>query len=219
MANPQVFITYSSRDPEHANLAVQFATSLRQQGINAMLHAWKEADELKRGEGTENWFSWMNRMLTKSEYVLAVCDRHFRDEVNCVSSDAQFEEGSAHSSSAGMNRTPSSYEEGRLLVRYLFQTGIKDHRLHPVIFCDSAGSILRREAELPDVRQSFSKDGDKYIPDVLGGYTYYVGDTKEGFEKLRKKILHQEEYLQHPPVASVVWRPPPPKVTQPLQFK
>ncbi len=31
--------------------------------------------------------------------------------------------------------------------------------------------------------------------------------------------LHQEEYLQRPPVASIMWRPHPPIVTQPLQFK
>lgn len=74
---PKVFISYRWTSPDHEEWVLAFATSLRQQGVNAILDKW----HLSEGQDT---LAFMESMVNDAEVekVLMICDRGYVERAN-----------------------------------------------------------------------------------------------------------------------------------------
>ncbi|UOO89164.1 TIR domain-containing protein [Vitreoscilla massiliensis] len=78
MSNPpKLFISYSWSSPEHEDWVLELATSLRQDGVDAMLDKW----DLKEGHDS---IAFMERMVNDPEItkVLLICDKTYASKAN-----------------------------------------------------------------------------------------------------------------------------------------
>lgn len=84
--------------------------------------------------------------------------------------------------------------EGQYLLQHIYSQGGRSTNFVPVLF---------------------SKDNASCIPDVLGGFSYFVVDKEEGVEKLMRRLTNAPEY-ERAPVAAALWKAAPPKQSLPL---
>lgn len=63
---PKVFISYSHVDAEYEAKMFEFANRLREDGIDANIDLYEDAPK-------EGWQRWMEKEISKSDYVLIVC--------------------------------------------------------------------------------------------------------------------------------------------------
>lgn len=72
MTAPKVFISYSWSSPEHEQFVLDFATQMRESGIDAILDKW----DLREGEDADKF---MERMIADPEVtkVLIICDQKY----------------------------------------------------------------------------------------------------------------------------------------------
>lgn len=67
---PRVFISYSHVDAEYEAKMFEFANRLRDDGIDANIDLYEDAPK-------EGWQRWMEKEVSKSEYVLVVCSASY----------------------------------------------------------------------------------------------------------------------------------------------
>ncbi len=74
---PKVFLSYSWSGPEHEGLVMDLATSLRQNGVDAILDKW----DLKEGHDK---YAFMESMVTDSQVtkVLVICDSRYQKKAD-----------------------------------------------------------------------------------------------------------------------------------------
>jgi len=75
MTIPKVFISYSHDSQEHKHWALNFATRLRNNGIDAIIDQW----ELKPGDDLPHF---METHLSSSDYILMVCTDTYVNKAN-----------------------------------------------------------------------------------------------------------------------------------------
>jgi hypothetical protein len=75
MKIPKVFISYSHDSQEHKHWALNFATRLRNNGIDAIIDQW----ELKPGDDLPHF---METHLSNSDYILMVCTDTYVNKAN-----------------------------------------------------------------------------------------------------------------------------------------
>ena len=75
MSIPKVFISYSHDSQEHKKWVLDFATRLRNTGIDAILDQW----ELKPGDDLPHF---METHLAKSDYILMICSDTYVNKAN-----------------------------------------------------------------------------------------------------------------------------------------
>ncbi|WP_458762796.1 toll/interleukin-1 receptor domain-containing protein [Cupriavidus basilensis] len=75
--HPKVFISYSWTDAEHEQFVLDFATSLRNHGVDAILDKW----DLKPGQDK---YVFMESMVVDPDVlkVLVLCDRKYQEKAN-----------------------------------------------------------------------------------------------------------------------------------------
>lgn len=75
MNPPRVFISYSHDSAEHKKWVLDFATTLRNRGVDAVLDQW----DLKPGDDLPHF---METQLESAEYVLMVCSSRYVEKAN-----------------------------------------------------------------------------------------------------------------------------------------
>lgn len=75
MSIPRVFISYSHDSAEHKSWVLDFATTLRNRGIDAVLDQW----DLRPGDDLPHF---METELSKCEYVVMVCTETYVKKAN-----------------------------------------------------------------------------------------------------------------------------------------
>jgi len=75
MTPPRVFISYSHDTAEHKSWVLEFATTLRNRGIDAVLDQW----DLKPGDDLPHF---METELTRCDYVIIVCTEIYVAKAN-----------------------------------------------------------------------------------------------------------------------------------------
>ncbi len=75
MNPPRVFISYSHYSAEHKGWVLDFATTLRNRGVDAVLDQWdlKPGDDLRR---------FMETQLKVADYVLMICTEKYVSKAN-----------------------------------------------------------------------------------------------------------------------------------------
>lgn len=73
--NPKVFISYSWSNPEHEQWVIEFATQLRENGVDIILDKW----DLKEGHDAVEF---MEKMVKDCEKVIIVCDRIYAEKAD-----------------------------------------------------------------------------------------------------------------------------------------
>ena len=73
--NPKLFISYSWTSPEHQQWVIDFATNLRECGIDVILDKW----DLREGHDA---YAFMEKMVTDPEIkkVVLICDRNYAEK-------------------------------------------------------------------------------------------------------------------------------------------
>ena len=74
MASPTVFISYSHDSPEHTDRVLELSNQLRADGIDCTIDQY----EVSPAEG---WPKWMDRQITKSDFVLVICTEIYHRRV------------------------------------------------------------------------------------------------------------------------------------------
>jgi hypothetical protein len=75
MNPPRVFITYSHDSAEHKGWVLDFATTLRNRGVDAVLDQW----DLKPGDDVPHF---METQLQAADYVLMICTENYVKKAN-----------------------------------------------------------------------------------------------------------------------------------------
>lgn len=75
MNPPRVFISYSHDSAEHKKWVLDFATTLRNRGIDAVLDQW----DLKPGDDLPHF---METQLQSAQYVLMICSSRYVEKAN-----------------------------------------------------------------------------------------------------------------------------------------
>lgn len=75
MNPPRVFISYSHDSAEHKKWVLDFATTLRNRGIDTVLDQW----DLKPGDDLPHF---METQLQSAEYVLMICSSRYVEKAN-----------------------------------------------------------------------------------------------------------------------------------------
>lgn len=75
MNPPRVFISYSHDTAEHKEWVLDFATTLRNRGVDAVLDQW----DLKPGDDLPHF---METQLEVADYVLMVCTEKYVEKAN-----------------------------------------------------------------------------------------------------------------------------------------
>jgi hypothetical protein len=84
MSIPKVFISYSHDSQEHKQWVLEFATRLRNSGVDAILDQW----DLQPGDDLPHF---MERNLASSERVLMVCTERYVEKANSGSGGVGYE--------------------------------------------------------------------------------------------------------------------------------
>ena len=72
---PIVFISYSHDSPTHKQWVLEFATTLRMRGIDAILDQW----DLKPGDDLP---AFMEQNLVRADYALMICTKRYVEKAN-----------------------------------------------------------------------------------------------------------------------------------------
>ena len=75
MTPPRVFISYSHDSAEHKGWVLEFATTLRNRGVDAVLDQW----DLKPGDDLPHF---METELARCDYVIMVCTETYVEKAN-----------------------------------------------------------------------------------------------------------------------------------------
>tara|TARA_B100000787_G_scaffold6173_1_gene4605 strand:+ start:194 stop:934 length:741 start_codon:yes stop_codon:yes gene_type:complete len=75
MVPPRVFISYSHDSVEHKKWVLDFATTLRNRGVDAIIDQW----DLKPGDDLPHF---METELAAAQYVLMICTSRYVDKAN-----------------------------------------------------------------------------------------------------------------------------------------
>ncbi len=75
MKPPRVFISYSHDSAEHKNWVLDFATTLRNRGIDAVLDQW----DLKPGDDHPHF---METQLEAADFALMICTERYVEKAN-----------------------------------------------------------------------------------------------------------------------------------------
>ena len=75
MKPPRVFISYSHDSADHKRWVLNFATTLRQRGVDAVLDQW----DLKPGDDLPHF---MEKELAECDYAIMVCTEPYVDKAN-----------------------------------------------------------------------------------------------------------------------------------------
>lgn len=75
MNPPRVFISYSHDSAEHKKWVLDFATTLRNRGVDTVLDQW----DLKPGDDLPHF---METQLASSKYVLMICSNRYVEKAN-----------------------------------------------------------------------------------------------------------------------------------------
>lgn len=75
MIPPRVFISYSHDSAEHKRWVLDFATTLRSRGVDAVLDQW----DLKPGDDLPHF---METQLDAADFVVMVCTKRYVDKAN-----------------------------------------------------------------------------------------------------------------------------------------
>jgi hypothetical protein len=75
MVPPRVFISYSHDSAEHKKWVLDFATTLRNRGVDAVIDQW----DLKPGDDLPHF---METELAASQYVLMICSNRYVEKAN-----------------------------------------------------------------------------------------------------------------------------------------
>ncbi|MGF1773846.1 toll/interleukin-1 receptor domain-containing protein [Vibrio wakamikoensis] len=75
MVPPKVFISYSHDSVEHKKWVLDFATTLRNRGVDAVIDQW----DLKPGDDLPHF---METQLASAKYVLMVCSNRYVEKAN-----------------------------------------------------------------------------------------------------------------------------------------
>ena len=68
--NPRVFISYAHKNQAYEDKVLKLANRLRSEGIDAMIDQYEETP-------SEGWSRWMEHQITKSEFVLVLCEETY----------------------------------------------------------------------------------------------------------------------------------------------
>jgi|TARA_R110001583_G_scaffold192168_1_gene358402 hypothetical protein len=75
MNPPRVFVSYSHDSAEHKKWVLDFATTLRNRGIDAIIDQW----DLKPGDDLPHF---METQLSTAEHVIMICSKKYVDKAN-----------------------------------------------------------------------------------------------------------------------------------------
>lgn len=84
MTPPRVFISYSHDSAEHKSWVLDFATTLRNRGVDAILDQW----DLKPGDDLPHF---METQLEAADYVLMVCTEKYVEKANAGAGGVGYE--------------------------------------------------------------------------------------------------------------------------------
>lgn len=84
MTPPSVFISYSHDSAEHKEWVLDFATTLRNRGIDAILDQW----DLKPGDDLPHF---METQLDSADYILMICTEKYVEKANTGSGGVGYE--------------------------------------------------------------------------------------------------------------------------------
>jgi len=75
MNPPRVFVSYSHDSAEHKKWVLDFATTLRNRGVDAIIDQW----DLKPGDDLPHF---METQLSTADYVVMICSKKYVDKAN-----------------------------------------------------------------------------------------------------------------------------------------
>ncbi|HRD65515.1 MAG TPA: toll/interleukin-1 receptor domain-containing protein [Candidatus Competibacter sp.] len=81
---PKVFISYSHDSTEHKRWVLEFATTLRQRGVDAILDQW----ELKPGDDLPHF---METQLDQADFALMICTQKYVAKANAGAGGVGYE--------------------------------------------------------------------------------------------------------------------------------
>lgn len=71
-AAPKVFVSYAHDDTAHKCQVLDFATFLRQHGVEAVLDTWA-------ADVRQDWYAWAIKEMTEADYVIVVASPRYRE--------------------------------------------------------------------------------------------------------------------------------------------
>lgn len=108
----EVFISYTHDNPEHIQRVLALSNKLRGEGIDCVL-------DLYEASPPEGWPIWMDRKISKSQYVLMVCTEGYYQRVMG---------GAEKSEGLGIRW------EGKLINQHIYDSGSENVKFIPVVF-------------------------------------------------------------------------------------
>jgi len=84
MTPPRIFISYSHDSAEHKDWVLDFATTLRNGGVDAVLDQW----DLKPGDDLPHF---METQLETADYILMICTKNYVEKANAGAGGVGYE--------------------------------------------------------------------------------------------------------------------------------
>jgi hypothetical protein len=118
---PKVFISYSHDDAAHEAFVLGFANQLRADSVESWI------DKYFAGAGS--WMQWMQQQMAEADFVLMICTETYRRR-------AEGEE------QPGRGRGVAF--EAALIMGYLYEASMQNHRFLPVVRDGAADTVVPR---------------------------------------------------------------------------
>jgi hypothetical protein len=173
-AAERVFISYSHDNEKHKSQVFDFASRLREDGIDAIIDQFEEAPEL-------GWPRWMERQIRDADYVVVVGSKLYHDRLLGDEDDG-----------VGLG----AKWEGAILYQHLYESDMKTKGFIPIIFHQADAEFIPMPLRpftryLIDGEQGYEKiyrritnqpkarmpqlGKRRELPKVKGGGTLYFG--------------------------------------------
>jgi hypothetical protein len=107
-----VFISYSHDSPDHAQTVLHLSNSLRSEGIDCILDQYESSPP-------EGWPQWMDREISKAQFVLMVCTEAYYRRVMGEEKPGE-----------GLGIA----WEGHLIYNHIYSAGSRNTKFIPIIF-------------------------------------------------------------------------------------
>lgn len=192
MQPPRVFVSYSHDSAEHKQWVLDFATTLRRRGVDAILDQW----EMKPGGDLPHF---METELEKADYALMICTENYVKKANAGTGGVGYEK-------MIMTSSMLSRIDGSKVIPIIRQSGTREVPtfLKSKLYIDFSqdedaeynyDELLRRLLdaplfEKPEIGKNPFEPIEKRRPDrTSDGVRQIMTDVAAGYERTHEKYL------------------------------
>ena len=147
--NKKVFLSYSHDSAEHKNKIWDLSARLRNDGIESIIDQYEDSP-------IDGWPLWCEKQIRDADFVLVICTETYLKRLMKEETPGK-----------GLGVT----WEADIIRNYIYGSGVKTDKFIPIVFKESALSL---------------------IPMILRGPSRYQVSTSEGYDSLYRRITGQK---------------------------